>query len=667
MALPGSARTASLGELPFSLRADDLWTTGERILQEARQRLDGLVAAATASSVAELLVPLDKILVVVRNVGSHGGLLFQVHPDPEAREAARRLSESADRFVNEFRLNRPAYERIRAIDLTGADDTTRLAVRNILREMRRAGVELPAEGREKVLALANRLDRLSNEFSANIASGERAIDVEGPQSLRGLPTDYVSAHPPGPAGTIRLTTRYPDCFPVLSYADDPEIRRRMLLAHLNVAYPENPPVLQQILETRQELVTLLGYDNFAQFVVEDKMSGTPEVVTKFLDRIAALLRAPARQDLERYLARKRRDLPSAERLEDWDARFWTAAGYYDTKIRTEEYGTDLRRLREYLPYTAVRDGLFELCRELFGLEFRRNGSVAVWHPTVETYDVIRNGTPIGRCYFDLVPRPGKYNHAAQFNVRVGLSTDDLPQGALICNFLDAQTPVDQVRMEYRDVVVFFHEFGHLIHHMLSGHGPWLYTSMDCIEWDFIEAPSQLFEEWARDPATLARFARNPDTGETIPREMVAQLKESDALGRAASMLRQVALATLSLEIHRRDPEEVDGSALFSEVFRERTGSPLNPEYHPIASFGHLTGYSAIYYTYLWSAVIARDLLTPFAAKGTLTDRECADRYASEVLAPGGSRPAAELVRRYLGREYSFEAFQRWVLEGTQAT
>jgi len=662
MSHSGPPRTATLGDLPFSLSPAELRQRGLESLDSLRRRLDSLARTEGPWTVDGFLDPLNRILVEARDVGLHGSLLFQVHPEGEVRKAGREISEASDRFFNEFRTNEEVYRRLGAIAISPEDTTAKRAVYNLLREMRRAGVEQPLSTREEIVGLANQLDSLSNQFSANIASGERGITLDGPQELRGLPDDYRSAHSPDSEGKVRIFTKYPDCFPVMSYADIDDVRRRMLLAFLNVAYPENPPVLTSILENRRKFVHLLGYPDYAEYAVEDKMTGHAEVVTAFLDRITHLVREPAHRDRARFLARKQKDRPGATILEDWDAAYWTSAGYYDTKIRSEEYGIDLRRLRAYLPYARVRDGLFDLCRQLFGLEFRPHRATELWHSTVEAYDVDRFGQPVGRVYFDLVPRPDKYNHAAQFDVRTGVSGSGLPQGALICNFLDPRTPTNEARMEYRDVVTFFHEFGHLIHHLLSGHGRWLHTSMTSVEWDFIEAPSQLFEEWARDPATLARFARDPDTGESIPAELISRLRESDAVGRAAWLLRQVGLASLSLEIHRRDPSSFESSELFRTVFEERTGSSLNPNYHPVARFGHLTGYSAIYYTYLWSAVIARDLLTPFYEKGSLTDRETAERYANEVLVPGGSRPAAELIRAFLGRDYNFDAFERWVRE-----
>ena len=658
-------RTASLGSLTFGLGAEELRRAGLETIRREQRRLGELLAAKSPSTVESFLEPLNRILVAVRDVGVHGGLIFQVHPDEPTRSAGREISEAADRFFNEFRVHSEVYRRLRELDLTSADPVTRFGVEKLLREMRRAGAEQLAAQREKILALQNRLDNLSNEFNGNISAGERAVLVDGADGLVGLPSDYRAAHRPGPDGRIRITTKYPDCHPVMAYAEDPDLRRRLLAEILNVAFPQNIPVLETLLRDRGELVRLLGYPDFAQYAVEDKMTKDPAVVTAFLDRVRKLVERPAQVEVARILARKQKDHPEATRLEDWDSRFWTPVGYYDAKLREEEWGVDFQLLRSYLLYPQVRDGLFTLCRELFGIEFRRDHHGEVWHETVEAYDVARDGVPFGRCYLDLVPRAGKFSHAAQFDVRTGVTSGGLPQAALICNFLDPKTPPEQARMEYRDVVTFFHEFGHLIHTLAAGHGKWLYTTPTSLEWDFVEAPSQLFEEWARDPKTLARFARNPDTGEAIPAPLLARLRDSEAFGRASWALRQGALASVSFELHHRDPNGLDPAQLFREIWADRTGNEFNPAYHPVASFGHLTGYSAIYYTYLWSLVIARDLLTPFEARGSLTDPSVARRYLEEVLAPGGSRPAAELVRRFLGREYSFEAFERWVLAGAK--
>ena len=663
MSTPAGDRSelpAGLGGLPFDLGAEELRHRANDRLAHAQSALDELVARTGPRTISSFLDPLNRLLSDVRDVSSHGSLVFAVHTDPATRTAGREVSEEADQFVHAFRLNGDAYAALRSLDLTAEDDETRFAVEKMRREMRRSGVEKDATTRARLLELNREIDRVADEYSENIANLERGIDLDSSAELAGLPTDYRETHRPGPSGKIRVSTRYPDFLPVMAYADSSDVRRRLLFEFMNRAYPENVPVLARLLGLRDEYARRLGYPNYAAFAIEDKMVATPDAVRVFLGRVAGRLTGPAHDHLARLLARKRRDDPSARALEPWEHSFF-GMGYLDQRIRREEFGVDLKRLRNYLPYGRVRDGLFALCGTLLGIRFRRVAAEA-WHPTVEVYDATLRGRPLGRVYLDLVPRDGKFTHAACFTIRTGLEGVQLPHAALICNFVDPSTPAERCRLEYGEVVTFFHEFGHLLHTLLSGHGRWLYNSASNLEWDFIEAPSQLFEEWARDPDTLSRFARNPDTNEVVPTDLLRRLTASASFGRPCFWLRQVALADVALDLYSRDPTGRDLAAAARDTYAHYMGPELRPEYHLEASFGHLTGYSAYYYTYAWSVVIARDLLRPFFDRGSLTDRDIAERYAREILAPGSARPASELVRRYLGREFGFEAFETWVAE-----
>ncbi|MCI4331336.1 MAG: Zn-dependent oligopeptidase [Thermoplasmata archaeon] len=659
-------RLGDLGMLPFSSTVAELKAAADATLREAEAEVARVAAPSGSRTVENTLDALNRALVQIVDLGNHGRFLFSVHPDAALREAGRGVSEEADRFFNGYRVNRALYDALAEVDLKSADTPTRFAVEKMRREMRRSGVELNAETRAQLQQLNDKIDRLSNEFAENIARLVRTVEVSDPAQLDGLPEDYRAAHPPGPDGAIRITTQYPDVLPVLAYARSGELRRKALHEFLNRAYPENLPVLDELLRCRYELARVLGYAEYATYVIEDKMMKTPAAAHEFLDRVATTVRDQARADLELFLARKRKDDPAAKHLDPWDANIWCWEGYYDAKVRSEQFGVDTKVLREYLPYPRVRDGLFGLCERLFGLRFEPVQNAGLWHPSVEAFDVRRDGRPLGRCYLDLVPREGKYGHAAQFDLRCGIQGLQLPQAALVCNFLDPKIPADQALMQYSDVVTFFHEFGHLLHALFSGHGRWLYNTQGFVEWDFIEAPSQLFEEWARDLATLREFARHPTTGAPIPEELLERLKAAESVGRASRWLVQVAYSAISLDLYERDPAHLDTTERFREVYRRYALLPPPEDCHFQAAWGHLTGYSAIYYTYTWSLVIARDLLRPFQDKGTLTDPETARRYAEEILIPGGSRTADELIRRYLGRPFDFRAFESWVLAGATA-
>ncbi len=632
--------------------ADDIPAAASRRLAEA-------VASGGGRPLTATLDLLDRILLGVFDLASHGRLLFAVHPDPAVREAGRSASEAADRWFNAFRLDRGVYALLLGSDGRGDDTTTRFAREKMLREMRRAGVELAAPGRARAEALSNEIDALTNEFQANIVRHGRTIRLASAEDLLGLPEDFCAAHPPGPDGQVVLTTAYTDVLPVLAFARKAEVRRETLLAFQSRAYPQNQPVLARLLARRHELARLLGYPSWAAYAIEDKMMGSTQNARAFFYQMAGRLGPRARADLARFLERKRADVPGAERREPGDVGLWSSEGYYDQLVRREEFGVDSQALRDYFPYPRVRDGLFALCRRLFGLTITPAEGASSWHPAVEAFDVEREGQPIGRFYLDLAPRDGKYEHAAQFDVRSGLAGVQRPQAALVGNFLEPDRP-QETRMRHSDVVVFFHEFGHLLHALLAGHGRRIYHLPSQIEWDFIEAPSQLFEEWATDPESVATFAGHVGTGAPIPPALVARLRRAGTVGRAMRWLTQTAAAAVSLDLYDRDPTGVDLTDAFRGIFDRFSAVPLADGAHFECAWGHLAGYSALYYTYAWSLVIARDLLSPFADRGTILDRETAERYARAILAPGSSKPARDLVRDYLGREFTFAAFEGWV-------
>jgi thimet oligopeptidase len=275
--------------------------------------------------------------------------------------------------------------------------------------------------------------------------------------------------------------------------------------------------------------------------------------------------------------------------------------------------------------------------------------------------MFEGGRRVGRFYLDMHPRPGKYSHAAHFAIRSGIGGQDLPEGALVCN-LPGGTPGDSGLMSHDDVRTMFHEFGHLLHAQLGGRGRWLGQSVVNTEWDFGEAPSQRREEWIKDPAVLATFARHYQTGEPIPAALVEQMNRAESFGRALDVRAQMMLARVSLSVYDRPPAQVNTDSIVQAVSAAYLPYPPMPENHFQASFGHLDGYSATYYTYMWSLVIAKDLFSGFDRSDLLAAAP-ARRYRAAILAPGGSAPAAELVRRFLGRPFSFDAWQRWLEAG----
>ncbi|MEO6952757.1 MAG: M3 family metallopeptidase, partial [Polyangia bacterium] len=513
--------------------------------------------------------------------------------------------------------------------------------------------------RDEVRGLREQLVLIGQEFGKNIIEDVRTIEID-PAELDGLPTDYVASHQPGEGGKVRITTDNTDYVPFITYARSSRAREALWRAYRERAQKTNLPVLDRLLRRRHELATLLGYPSYAALATEDKMIGTADKAAAFIEEIAAASGDRSARDYAQLLLRKQKDDPSAKQVDPWDA------SYLSDRVSHEQAGYSAQEVRPYLEYRRVSTGVLATMSRLFGVRFVPSeedvGASGRWHESVELFDVVDDTSdrPIGRIYLDMHPRDGKYKHYAQFTVRTGVhrpGRERLPEGALLCNFPDpsrgtALLELDQVR-------TFFHEFGHLMHHLLGGHTPWAGVSGVATEWDFVEAPSQLLEEWAWDPATLATFARHHDTNEPLPAALLDKARKADALGKGLWVRQQMLYAAVSLEYHRRDPATFDTSKLLAELqarytpYRYIEGTAFQ------ASFGHLSGYSAVYYTYMWSLVIAKDLFSKFTAAG-LDDVAPARRYRDEVLVPGGSRPAAELCERFLGRPYEVGAYRAWL-------
>jgi thimet oligopeptidase len=308
----------------------------------------------------------------------------------------------------------------------------------------------------------------------------------------------------------------------------------------------------------------------------------------------------------------------------------------------------------------VRKGILDTASTLFHVTFQQEQNVPSWDPAVETWDVRDNGKAIGRFYLDMHPRPGKFTHAEMSAIADGVRGKQLPEAILICNF-PKPTADDPGLMEYGDVVVFFHEFGHLMHWILGGQQQWAGISGITMEADFGEAPSQMLEEWMHSPQVLASFAKHYKTGEPIPAELVARMNRASAFGRGISVSQQDEYTAISYDLYKSKPDGVDPDEVTLRNAQAHTPFTPLPETHMYAAFGHLAGYSSAYYTYLWDKVIAEDFFGQFDHANLLAG-PTPMRYRHTVLEPGGSVSANDLVKNFLSREQNMNAFQKWMGE-----
>jgi thimet oligopeptidase len=632
---------------PLDLPRDD-WTgfLGQRFrseLERAQQRLDTL-KDGTARSAAEIVELWNDADVALGNASGVCGVLAQMHPDESVRTLAEEGEQAVARFVTERGLDRDLFDVLVAADTAELDEDRTRLVQLVLRDFRRSGVDKPDDVRARLREISEELTLVGQEFSRVIREDVRSIRIT-PQRLAGLPHDFVEAHPADAEGLVTITTDYPDTIPFRTFAHDAEARRELTTAFLSRGWPDNDATLQRMLALRAEQAELLGYANWPDFDAEVKMIKTGNAIADFIERIASLADEPARRDFDMLLDRARDDDPSAAGL---DA---SQAMYYGELIRKERFDVDAQQVRRYFDFARVRAGLLEVTGRLFGLEYRPVPDAPRWHPDVTVYDVVRDGALLGRIYLDLHPRQGKYKHAAQFDFVTGVAGRQLPEGGLACNF-------SRGLMEHGDVVTLFHEFGHLVHHILGGQQQLARFSGVATEWDFVEAPSQMLEEWAWDASILRTFAIDAD-GSAIPADLVERMRAAKEFGKGVQARTQMFYAAVSYRLHLDRPEDIT-----AEVRRLQAKYDLFsylPDTYFHAAFGHLEGYTSGYYTYMWSLVISKDMFSAFDP-ANMFDPVVAHRYRDEILARGGSRDAADLVAAFLGRPYSFDAFGTWLAE-----
>ena len=643
----------------------------EHHLAASRSCIAELLAITGPRSLDNTLVPYDRACWHLRMAGSQSGVMFMVHPLADVRDAAQQLSQVIGAESVALSLNRDVYQALVALNASvkDADSATLYYLDCALLGYRLSGVDKDEPTRNRIRSLADTMTQLSMTFSRAVQDDVRKVPVDNPDDLLGLPDDYLTRHGVHPdyANTqhlvadapVVLTTDPPEMAPVMTYAINPQLRRRMYLAYNDRAYPANKQVLLDLLAAREEMATLLGFRSWADLATVDQMMGSAANMRSFLNEVETAALETAKREFAELEAFVRARDPNALPLTLSDARFW------EEQYRRARYDFDSQSVRPYFPYEQVEAGILTTAGKLFGVIFVRSEDATVWAPGVKAFNVIDNDAtslthtqPIGRIYLDMHPREGKSKWFSECSLVSGVLNHQLPEASLVCNF-PQPTSDDAGLMQYSDVVTCFHEFGHLMHEVLGGRQRWAGQSGISTEGDFVEVPSQMLEEFFEDPELVRTFARHYKTGEPIPHDVFARMVRASAHGRALATLTQVMYATYSLDTHDKRAADLDLDALL------RTGYDRFSRYEFVdgnrmySAFTHLVGYTSNYYTYLYDKVMALEFFAQFD-QTNLIEGPTALRYRREVLEPGGSKPARDLVQAFLGREVSTTPLKQWI-------
>jgi len=631
-------------------------------LAAVKANTDKMTAVKGDHTIANTVRPYDDAQNELSLAGNEAYLMYALGDAAPLRDKGQALVAKVSSVQTELSLNQAVYKALVAVPLPANDPATKYYIEHALLEYRLAGVDKDDATRKKIRQLEDKITEQALIFGRNVADGKLEIKATKAE-LDGLPEDYISRHKPTPDGSYTLTTDSPDYTPVETFAKSADLRKRMYLAYYQRAYPKNVAVLKSILETRQELATTLGYKTFADLAMADQMMGSASNLTAFLKEVDDASRGVAEKEYKLLLDFAQTQEPGLKSIPGYDA------GYWSEQYRRAKYDFDAQSVRPYFPYTQVEKGILSTAASLFHLEFKPVADAKTWDASVSTYDVYdaagSDHRKLGRIYLDMHPREGKDKWFSSAPVIPGIRGRQLPEGALICNF-PGGVPNDPGLMEYNDVVTFFHEFGHLMHHILGGQGEWANAGGFNVEGDFLEAPSQMLEEVFRDYGVLAGFAKDYKTGAVIPQPLVDKMNAAGAYGRGNWAQGQLLYSTYALQLHDRAPASIDFDVLWKDDYERFLPFTFVDGNRFYAAFTHLTGYGSNYYTYLLDKVIAVDFFSKFD-KANLLGGPAAMRYRRTVLEPGATKPAAQLVRDFLGRPQNMDALKSWMGEEFSTT
>ena len=662
---------------PFAeIRPEHVVPAIEELLAENRTAIEELVAQAetTAPSWESLAAPLEALNDRLARAWSPVSHLNGTMNNPELREAYQaclgKLSDYSTWIGQHEGLFRawqalrdgPAWETL--------DEGQRRTVENALRDFRLAGVDLPAEQKRRYGEIKARLSELSNTFSNQLLDATQAwhLDLPDETRLAGLPESALAslranAEGKGLAG-YRITLDFPSFFPVMTYAEDRELRREVYTAFVtrasdqgpNAGEYDNAPVMEEILALRHELAELLGFSDYADYSLSTKMAESPDQVVSFLEDLAARAVPQAREEYAELAAYARDEL-GMEALAPWDV------GFASEKLREARYAISDEQLRPYFPAPQVVDGLFRVVERLYGVTFEEDETAPRYHPDVRYFRILEHGTPIAGFYLDLYAREGKRGGAWMDECRVRRLEGEavqLPVAYLTCNFTRpvGDTPA---LLTHEEVTTLFHEFGHGLHHMLTRQTVADISGINGVAWDAVELPSQFMENFCWEREGLDLIAGHVENGAALPEALFERLLAAKNFQSAMGMVRQLEFSLFDFRLHRElaAPSAADIQALLDAV-RDAVAVVPRADINRFQNgFGHIFagGYAAGYYSYKWAEVLSADAWSAFEEAG-IFDPETGRRFRTEILERGGSRDAAALFRAFRGREPSVEPLLR---------
>lgn len=658
---------ASLELVTYPKTVDEVRAQADAAIQQADAAIAALVAQDAAHrTFASTFAAVDAITAKVGDLNAQLGTVAQSNQDAAVRDAANEATVKLSGWAVGVTYREDLYQVLKVV----ADAKPKLGAEEqrlvdfTMRDYRRAGLSLPPAERAEVEKLQKELAALNTEFAVNINQARAPIDFTA-EELAGVPQSFLES--PGvkqPDGTYRVMANVTwHAVAIAESASNAETRRRVSVARNNLAREKNVEALKKLVALRGEIARRLGYASWADYQIETRMAKNGATAVKFEENLVGGLQPKFAQEIETLRALKAQDTGKADaQLESWDI------SYYTNKLMKERYAVDREALRVFFPYQKTLEGMFAIYQKIFGLKFTEVQAPYVWADGVQLYVVqdSTSGEVLGAFYLDMFPREGKFNHFACFQQKLGgVLADgryDLPIEALLCNF-PAPSADKPSLLKHDDVVTLFHEFGHVMHGILS-RSRFVALTGFAVPQDFVEAPSQMLENWVWDKAVLDTFAADyRDPSKKIPAETIAALEAARQATEGYATRRQLAFGLIDLNLHARptaETKDVDVVKVGNETLARVTIAPPADTAF-VAYFGHLAGYDAGYYGYMWAKVLALDMASSFKhAPGGFLDEQVGRRLRKEIYAIAHTRDANESVEKFLGRAPSQDAFLDYV-------
>lgn len=583
--------------------------------------------------------------------------LGYVSPSQQIRNASLELQQKVSKYSVDIFTREDIFEAIKsyADKEKPEDEVDRRLLDKILFEFKQNGLYGDKKTRGRIKKLLKELVDMEIMFSKNLRDSRDFIELDESR-LTGLDENFIKRLQRNEDGKYIISTDYPDYMPFMDNSEDDQARKELEIKFNNRCYPENLHLLEKAIRYRRKLARLLGYESFADYMLEDRMAKNSRNVMDFLKSLYKEVRKKGKKELKLLLELKnKRTQKEEDTLYNWEWR------YYANKLKKERYNIDYEKLREYFPLEKVIEGMFEIFGKVFEVRFVPS-ELDKWHESVRTFEVKdKDDQTIAYFYFDLFPREGKYKHAACFSLVKGRLLDDgtyqKPACAIVANFTPPFGDTPSL-LKFDEVVTLFHEFGHVTHNIFTK-AKYAFFSGTSVSRDFVEVPSQCLENWLYSAEILRIISSHYKTGKPLDEAEIQKIIDAKNATSGLFYLRQIFFAMLDMVYHTKKGK-VDTTKIYEKLMKKIFLIPLTPSTHPQASFGHLMGgYQAGYYSYLWSEVISCDVFSEFEKNG-IVNPSIGARYKDIILSRGGSVDEAKIVREFLGRDVSIEAFLKHI-------